>query len=277
VRARPTLLLALLLASACAPARRRGYAAAIAAGAAGPESGPHVLAAPPARPPSGPPAGAAPADLAADPFLRGRGDLVPWLDPVGLRPTPRGERIVSTRLPEAEAAVARDLAALGRRDVRSLFVHGVAYRVSCPPPRAAAVLLDPAAQQLSFAAQEGRDLGPAPSGDGRRMWFGLLDMGEKPFTYDFRFGLEARRAARDGGRVLVRYEALVDPAPERVSLVAGVAVVEPDGTGSRVTEVLAIGSPVTTPFFLKGKARAAVERILSTRANRLAEAMNAGR
>jgi hypothetical protein len=109
------------------------------------------------------------------------------------------------------------------------------------------------------------------------MSFGLLDMGEKPFTYDFRFALEARREARPGGRLLVRYDLLAAPAPERVSLVFGAAVLEPDGTGTRVSEVLAIGSPVTTPFFLKGKARAAVERILSTRANRLAEAMNGPR
>ena len=66
-----------------------------------------------------------------------------------------------------------------------------------------------------------------------------------------------------------------DPVPERVSLVVGVAVCAPDGDGTRVTEVLAIGSSVSTPFFLKGKARAAVDRILSQRANRLAAAMSA--
>jgi hypothetical protein len=214
--------------------------------------------------------------LSEDAFFRGREALVPWLEFVAPHAASRGKTITTTaRLPQAEEQVYREAVASGRRDVRSLFVHGVAYRVSCPPARAAQVLCDPEVEKTSFAAQEGSDLGPAARGEGRRMSFGLLDMGEKPFVYDFRFSVEATRVTRPGGVFLVRTEMIAEPAPERVSLVAGVAVCAPDGDGTRVSEVIAIGSPVSTPFFLKGKARSAVDRILSQRATRLAAAMSA--
>ena len=105
------------------------------------------------------------------------------------------------------------------------------------------------------------------------MRLAMLRMGESPFVYDFRWTLTTSRRGVASGGIEIRYDLLDDPATEHVSLFRGIARIEPEGTGSRWTEVLAVGSNVSPPFFLKGKARDEVTKIMTRRMQRLAEGM----
>ena len=81
-----------------------------------------------------------------------------------------------------------------------------------------------------------------------------------------------RSKTRPDGAVLVRYEMATDPRTERVSLFQGAGALVPDGDGTRWVEALAVGSPSSPPFFLKGKVRAEVDKVFARRARRLARA-----
>jgi hypothetical protein len=133
-------------------------------------------------------------------------------------------------------------------------------------------LADPVSEGAALGADETEDLGTG-AGGARRMRLALLGLGPAPFEVDLRWTLSARVRARPDGVVLVRYDLDPEPPPERVSVFAGVAVVEPWGAGSRWTEVVAIGSPTTPPPLLGGSAADEATRLLGRRATRLAAAL----
>ena len=180
--------------------------------------------------------------------------------------------VVAVRLPEAEDHLREALRAEGRRGVSSLYVLAFSVRVAAPPARAASRLLDVAEERAAIGADEAHD--PSEDAGGLcRMRLAMLNMGRGPFRFDFRWTVATSLRPLEGGRFEVRYDLAGEPPPERVSLFHGIAVLEPEGAGSRWTEALAIGSPVTPPPFLVGAARAEVERIMTRRAQKMAEAM----
>ena len=214
-----------------------------------------------------------------------RGAEAQWLDaePIGLivrravdawrtgQPV-EAQAVRAIRLPEAEQHLREALKAEGARGVSSLFVLALSVRVAAPPPRAAAHLLDVAEERAAVASDEAKD--PTEDAAGLcRMRLAMLNMGQGPFRFDFRWTVATSLRPLEGGRLEVRYDLAGDPPPERVSLFHGIAVLEPDGQGSRWTEVLAIGSPITPPPFLVGAARAEVERIMTRRAQKMAGGM----
>jgi hypothetical protein len=213
----------------------------------------------------------------ADAFLAGLEVLGAALPRISSRADVPPTELRSERLVDLEPAFRRVLPSVGLADAGALYVHGWSVRVAAPPARCAEVLLDLEAEKAALSADEAEVLGERTTRDGLRRVarLGLLDMGEGLFKFDFRWTFAGTSRRRADGVVLVRYDFVRGDRPQRVAAFSGVAVIAPDGAGSRVTEILAVGSTVSPPFFLKGKARDAVADILTKRARRLAERMTA--
>jgi hypothetical protein len=257
-------------------------AAALAATACSARSGGSL---PHARPPAEAAGAPAPAASAGDGglealvgarFFRGLSHLSPALLGVANHGTaPAGSDPEAREFPEGEAALARTLSGAGRRVPRILLAVGFAARVAASPARCADALMDPAALARTLDADDSRAVGDGVEGARRvrRISLALLDRGKGPFRYDFRWTFRVSRIDLPGGSVLVRYDLEPQPAPERVSLFHGAAVIEPEGTGSRLSEVVVLGSDLSLPFFLRSQGRAGVRSILAIRAVRIARAL----
>lgn len=244
-RAAFALTAAVVGASACAPARRAETVALLRAErAAEGEAAPLV-------------------PIAQDPFVADLGALADALTPPGVA----GAEPAVDAIPEAEALVRGW--ARRRGDVSATFVRRIAARVEGPPARLLERILSLEAEKAALEADEAEDL-PAPAAGVHAMRVGLLGMGQNPFRSDYRWAFTVRSSSRPDGAILVRYELLADPRTERVSLFTGVGALVPDGDATRWVEVFAVGSPSSVPFFLKGAARAEVDRIFARRARRLA-------
>jgi hypothetical protein len=214
-----------------------------------------------------------PVSPGADPFFVGLEDLSAELPALVARTPPRGSPPSVGRSEVLEARVARRISASGARVPQILLVFASTVRLAAKPAAVADLLLDVPAEKAALGAEEAvaRDAHVAGRDEVRVASMGLLRKGEGPFKYDFRWTWRGTRHDRADGSVLVRYDLLGEPAPERVGAFEGVALVEPDGDGSRWTEVLVLGARIALPFFLKGKARDGVASFLSTRASRMAE------
>jgi hypothetical protein len=188
---------------------------------------------------------------------------------------PLGTDPDARELSGAERAVRPLVAAAGRRLPRILLTVGFAATVAASPARCAEVLVDPAALGRTLDADESRSLGDAVEGMRRvrRLSLALLDRGKGPFRFDFRWAFRASRIDLPGGSVLLRYDLEPHPAPERVSFFQGAAVLEPTGGGTRIVEVVVLGSDLSLPFFLVGQGRKGVRDILAIRATRIARTL----
>jgi hypothetical protein len=217
------------------------------------------------------PAGAVP--IAEDPFVADLGALAVA---AGASEAARSADPAVDGIPEAESAVRSSLRREARGDVSTTFVRRIAVRVAAPPPRLLAQILAVEAEKAALEADEAEDL-PAPAAGVRALRVALLDVGQKPFRADYRWAFTVRTARRADGTVLVRYELAADPRTERVSLFTGVGALVPDGEGTRWVEAFAVGSPSSVPFFLRGAARAEVDRVFARRARGLAARAAAAR
>lgn len=265
------LCVAPVLTVACAPAQRREGASALSAarraetplGTLAPRSFPAMLPAGPPRP------------LPPTRFLAGVEDLVVLAMNLPMPEVEGPDRCKATpyHLPRAEADVRAAERATGRRDVATTFAFGMAFPTGATPARFVDTVLDPAAERVALSADEVTDVGPRVDGRRRERTFriAMLDLGQGPFRYDFRWTLRIASEALDDGRFLVRYD-LDETAPrQRVSYFRGLAVVEPTPAGAFVREVVVAGSPVAPPFFLKRAVHDAAQSILAKRWVRLAE------
>lgn len=249
------------VAAGCVPAHRYRAAPALAAFCAGCACAPDGADLPP---PAADPFFADVADLAA---LLARADAAASAVAV-----PRSIDLEPV-LPKAVAALRRRYERVERRDVGAFYVHASGYRVAAPPSRCADLLLDVAAEKAALDADEAADRGSRIVGGDRaqRLAVAMLEMGEGPFTWDFRWEFEGVRRSRPDGSILLRYAIVDGGANERVSVFSGVVTLVPiSGGGTAVREVLAVGATVSPPFFLKSKARSEVAKILTRRVERLA-------
>ncbi len=212
-----------------------------------------------------------------DPFFAGLEVLASHLPTLAHAPGATSIDVRSTRLEALEAEFRPVLPAVGLAATGAFFVHGWSMHVEATPAQCMDVMLDLAAEKAALSADEAEVRGERATRDGvhRVVRLGLLDMGESFFKFDFRWTIAMTSRLRGDGAALVRYDFVRDDRPQRVSAFSGVAMVVPEATGSRVTEIVAVGSTVNPPFFLKSKIRTTVEDILTKRARRLAERMNA--
>jgi hypothetical protein len=240
---------ALALLAACSPAVRRGAAPALAA----------AFATDRARPAPSP---------TEDPFLEGLPLLAAAAAERRGAPPDAADAPRAERLPQVEAELRAALRARGTR-LTALFVRATSVVVPAAPGRVAAFLADAAAEGASLGADEAEDVGPDADG-GRRLRVALLGLGEAPFKADARWAFSVASRTRPDGVVLVRYDVLDDPPPQKITVFVGVAVLETVPGGTRWTEILAVGTPSFVPFFLVGKAHEEATRLLVRRVERLA-------
>jgi hypothetical protein len=221
--------------------------------------------------------------IAADPFLAGLEPLARAAERIllGTLALPPGA-IPPTTTPldgvyeEFRAILPR----VGLVDTGALYVFGAVTEVpGSPPSRCARVALDVEAEKAALSADEAveRRSATTSAGERRMARFAMLKMGEGPFTYDFRWTFVMTSHARPDGIVLVRYDFVPADDPQRVSAFSGVEILVPHAGGTLLAGVFAVGSPLSPPFFLKNKARRAVDDILSKRIVRLGKRMASGK
>jgi hypothetical protein len=154
------------------------------------------------------------------------------------------------RLTGAERSVLRRYRDVAGANVRQVAVIATAGRVPLAPADAAALFLDPEVERLVLAAQRFERVGTTFAFDGhRRDVFRVekLQVGVGPFRYDLRFSTAVESLDLGDGRIAVRYDPVAWDATTGVSLYRGLLLIEPDATGSRVTEVVVFGTPLTAP------------------------------
>lgn len=219
----------------------------------------------------------APPDVAPqdDPFFAG---LEPLAQAAGtmVRDAERAARAGADAQPFAMPGLEAEVRALLPRiglATGALYVYGAGVEIAATPRRCADVLLDVEAERAALSAEEAfeRRSTVGPAGTRRVVRLGMLDMGESPFRFDFRWTFVATSRARPDGAVLVRYDFVRSDEPQNVSAFSGVAILVPRPPGTLLCEVLAAGSRMNPPFFLKRKARRTVESILTRRILRLSE------
>lgn len=206
-------------------------------------------------PEPGPPAAAG----ARAAFFQGLTQVERPLAALRARPTPPGTPPALVRLSGLEDAVrARFARGTAAGAVREPLAVGVSCWFPLPPRQAADLVMDPNVERHAFSANTFQVVGTAfalPGASRQRVHVEMLDQGEGPVRFDFRFAFMAERLELADGTILLRY----DPAPwartENVTLFRGFGVIEPSGAGALVTEVVIFGSDVSVPFFLRGALR----------------------
>jgi hypothetical protein len=186
-------------------------------------------------------------------------------------PDPRAPVLVPR--PALERAVARRYRRGGfGGPVRVVGAMAVVGRVPLAPGAMADIMMDPVAEQQVLAADTFRLVGVeyvTPQARRNRYLIEILRIGAALWVYDMRFTMAAERRALSDGSVLLRYDPRVPPRPEHVTLWRGACFLEPDGAGTRVMEVLIIGTDVSLPPFLVGALRKMVRDKISDRAQNL--------
>jgi hypothetical protein len=256
--ARLSAAAALALLAACAPGAGRTLAPPIATG----HRALDVEAAPAPLPPPW-----------HDPLFRGSERLAHALQ----RAVAGADLVPGVPLVGRDTALERlsweELRRRGRRDVRTLYAFVAICRADVPPAALADAILDAARERRSLDADVLTERSvERRSGVERRTFAAqLLRMGEGPFRFDFRWEFSVDRRDRPDGTVLLRYD-LSPPSlrTEHVAQFRGAAMLAPDGTGTRWTEVLLVGSDLAAPFFLESRSVTAVRDILARRWGRLA-------
>ena len=161
-------------------------------------------------------------------------------------PVPDPRRPTVQRVPEVEAAVRTRYAAGGFGGaVRSVVAVAAVGRVPLAPRAMADLMRDPEVERQVLAAHVFRRLGTVyalPGAQRERFRVELLGMGEGPLRYDLRFTVVAERREGADGRIWLRYDPDPEPAPEHVTLYRGGCLIEPDGAGARVTELVILGT-----------------------------------
>lgn len=185
---------------------------------------------------------------------------------------PRQPRLA--QLPKLESAVARRYAGggFGGR-VRMVGAMGVAGRVPLPPKTMADMMMNAAVEKQVLAANVFRHVGAdyvLPGARRHRYHVEFHRIGEALWVYNLRFTFAAERRDLADGRVLLRYDPRTVPKPEHVTLWRGGCLLEPDGAGgSRISEVLILGTDISLPPFLVGAMRNMVRKKLADRAKNL--------
>jgi hypothetical protein len=218
------------------------------------------------------PGAAAGAEAMPVAFL-GMEGLFPHLAAVRAMPQPDPRAPVLVEIPNLEAAVVRRHRGHGYGGpVRLVGALGVVGHVPLRPAEMAAMMQDEVVEKQILAADVFSRIGTeyVLRGSRRdRYRAEFLRIGDAFWIYDLRFTFSCERVDVADGRVLLRYDPRVVPAPEHVTLWRGLCLLEPEGTGTRVTEILIIGTDLNLPFFLVPEMRRIVRKRLADRAQNL--------
>lgn len=161
-----------------------------------------------------------------------------------------GAKPAFVRVTEAEESVRRRYRGRRGMPVNQVAVIGTAGRMPLPPAQAAALLLDPEVERQVLAAKRFERVGTLfalPGHRRDRFHVEKLRVGFGTMRYDLRFATAVERVDLGDGRIAVRYDPQPWKAATGVSLYRGLLLIEPEGEGSRVTEVIVFGTPLTAP------------------------------
>ena len=156
--------------------------------------------------------------------------------------------------------------------VRSAVAVVAVGRVPLPPAQMADLIMDPEVERQVLGANTFRPLGATyrlPGARRERFAVEILRVGAGPIRVDLRFTVVAERRDTADGRVLLRYDPDTEPRPEHVTLYRGGCLLEPDAGGTRVTEILIVGTDVSVPFFLESSLRQLARATLKDRVTNL--------
>lgn len=191
------------------------------------------------------------------------------------RPLPPNQMLVFGSLPKMEAAVRRRLGKRGLGGpLRHIVAVGATGHVPLAPMEMADLIMDPAVEEEALVATVCRLIRTEYAMPGaRREHFRLelLKTGMGPFRYDLRFTVIFERRELSDGRVFLRYDLGATPPNEHVTLYRGGCLIEPSGSGSRVTEIIIFGLDILMPPFIQNALRNLVAKTLRTRATTIWE------
>lgn len=209
-------------------------------------------------------------DEAAASLFRGLEGVYGPLRDLCRMPLPAGRAPRLLRLARMESAVRRRYRRGGfGGPVRAVTVLGVIGRVPLDPSAMADLIGDPRVERAVLGAdalwllQTVYDL---PAARRSRFRARLLNRGMGPLRYDLRFTFAHERRATRDGRVFLRYDPDARPRPEHVTLFRGGCLLEPEAGGTRVTEILILGTDLQLLPPLQGEVLRLVRKTLRDRA-----------
>jgi hypothetical protein len=156
--------------------------------------------------------------------------------------------------------------------LRNAIAVGVLGTVPITPAQMADLIMDPAVEKQVLAAaiccHHKTDF-VLPGMQRSHYRVEMLRMGFGPMRYDLRFTVVFERRDLPDGRVMLRYDLAGDPRPEHVTLYRGGCIIEPTAAGSRVTEIVILGTDIKVPVFFAKGLRNLVQTTLRNRATNL--------
>jgi len=205
-------------------------------------------------------------------FLGLRGILVP-LEKLRAQQPPELRKPLLASFPTVEANVSRRYAKGGfGGPVLHVVAVGATGTVPLTPPQMADLMEDPEVERQVLAADGFRSLGfeyRLPGATRERSRIELLRQGYGPFRYDLRVSIATERRDLEDGRIFLRYDPDSRPPPQGISLYRGACVLEPVDGGTRVSEILIIGTSLKVPGFVRQGLRNLVRTTLSNRVTNL--------
>lgn len=135
----------------------------------------------------------------------------------------------------------------------------VIARTPLTPSRLADLLVDADVQRATLAARAVEPIGTpytwGPARSGRSYHVVKADVGAGPVRVDLVFQVTVERWDAPDGSVWIRYDPRPAGPTEHLTYWRGLAIVEPDPYGARLTEVLVVGTDLVVPPFLTGLLR----------------------
>lgn len=152
--------------------------------------------------------------------------------------------------------------------VRTVVVLGVIGTLPLTPAQAADLITDAEVERAVLGADAMWHLSTVyalPNARRERYRVHLLDRGEGPLRFDLRASVAFERRDSPDGRVLLRYDPDTQPRPEHITLFRGACVLDPVPGGTRVTEILILGTDIQLLPFIQGEL---VDMVLKTMRDR---------
>jgi hypothetical protein len=225
-------------------------------------------------PPSASPTGAAepgpiPADDAGAVLFHGLEGVVEPLEQLRRQPVADARKPQLVRIRQMELSVRKRYRRGGFGGaVRTVVVLGVIGNMPLSPAQAADLITNADVERAVLGADAMWRLSTVYAlSDARRERYRvhLLNRGQGPLRFDLRATVAFERRDSPDGRVLLRYDPDLEPRPEHITLFRGACILDPVEGGTRVTEILILGTDIQLLPFLQSEL---VDMVLKTMRDR---------
>lgn len=213
--------------------------------------------------------GPIPADGAGAALFRGLEGVVKPLERLRSQPVVDARKPQLVRIRQMERSVRKRYRRGGFGGaVRTVVVLGVIGIMPLRPAEAADLITNVDVERAVLGADAMWRLSTVYAlSDARRERYRvhLLNRGEGPIRFDLRASVAFERRDSPDGRVLLRYDPDPEPRPEHITLFRGACVLDPVEGGTRVTEILILGTDIQLLPFLQSEL---VDMVLKTMRDR---------